>query len=169
MLLNQKLHWYNLLLYVVEIGLLINAKPYHVSYKPDETIIKPCRSGTAHCMFGDCTKIWLRKNKHVDIIIECQCWPGYSGDWCNIYPSEHKHWDGLLRTEDKDEITPIINAKHTTPYTTLDIWHEQSLQYAGYLVNKHRESIEDRLKNKFLVFHNSLSNNLGNNNVPSDQ
>ncbi|CAH8585536.1 unnamed protein product [Schistosoma rodhaini] len=168
MLLHYKLHWYHLLLCIVQTGLLTNAKPYHVSYEPDETIIKPCRSGTAHCMFGDCTKIWLRKKKHVDIIIECQCWTGYSGEWCNIYPPEHKHWEGLLRTKGKDEITPVINTKQT-PLTITDIWHEQSLQYAGYLVDKHRESIADRLKNKFLVFHNSLSPNHENNNRSSDK
>ncbi|CAH8527049.1 unnamed protein product [Schistosoma turkestanicum] len=173
---NNNLQWYNLLVRFIQIGLLItHVKSYHVSYQPDETIIKPCRSGTAHCMFGDCTKIWLRKNKHIDIIIECQCWPNYSGDWCNIYPPDHKSLKLILNTEitNKNKITPIINAKHalrttSTTTTTLqddDIWHEQNLQYVGNLIAQHRESMEDRLKKKFLVFHSSLTDNQENQSV----
>ncbi|KAK4470901.1 hypothetical protein MN116_006412 [Schistosoma mekongi] len=168
MLCDYSLQLYGLLLCIIEIGLLTNAKPHQLPYKPDETIIKPCRSGTAHCMFGDCTKIWLRKNKHVDIIIECQCWPGYSGDWCNVYPPERMPWKSLIRTEGKDEITPIVNAKQTLR-ASLDVWHEQNLQCAGYLVDKHRESIADRLKNKFIIFHNSMKKDQEDSNEPTNQ
>ncbi|CAH8595103.1 unnamed protein product [Heterobilharzia americana] len=153
---NCEIHWFTLLLAFNEIGILTGANPLSSEYKPDETIIKPCRSGTADCMFGDCTKIWLRKGKEKRIIIQCQCWPGYTGDWCNIYPPERMPWKGLLHTEGKDEITPVIENRRKFR-SSLDTWNELILQYAGYLVDDKNESATKRLINRFIIYQNSFT------------
>nr|CAH8858013.1 unnamed protein product [Trichobilharzia regenti] len=49
------------LLMLIHIGILTETSVVPIAYIPDETIVKPCRSGTADCMFGDCKKIWMRK------------------------------------------------------------------------------------------------------------
>ncbi|VDQ01946.1 unnamed protein product [Trichobilharzia regenti] len=115
-------------------------------------------------MFGDCKKIWMRKGKQRHIIIQCHCWPGYSGDWCNIYPPERMPWRGLLRTEGKDEITPVIQGRRKFR-SLLDTWNELNLQYAGFLIRNDiidsNITATDRLLNRFILFEKSLSDKEG--------